>query len=217
MAQQLARIGVGYDHPQVRLFAAERPETAGDFPNIGTRGCFLSHLNVLKDAVAQGFDCILVLEDDAEFTSRFCNMTTAQAEQIATTPWEMFYFGSQYTPDLSTDVDHGFFTSVAEPVPLKLGHATMLKKAAFVPLVPYLEAMLTRKIGDAKGGPMHVDGAYSWFKNDVAGIRTMVMKERWIGQRASRTDIHDLDWKENIPFINALRRLKNLIGKLRAP
>jgi GR25 family glycosyltransferase involved in LPS biosynthesis len=35
----------------------------------GRIGCFLSHLSVLKNAADRGFDRILVLEDDAEFTA----------------------------------------------------------------------------------------------------------------------------------------------------
>ena len=71
MAQQLSRIGLDYDHPKVRLFPAMRPARPGEFPNIGSRGCFLSHLNIVKGARAQGFGCIFILEDDADFKTKF--------------------------------------------------------------------------------------------------------------------------------------------------
>ncbi|MEX1060616.1 MAG: glycosyltransferase family 25 protein, partial [Methyloceanibacter sp.] len=45
MQKQLSRIGW-----QAEFFAAIRPDIAADFPSIGARGCFLSHLAVLKNA-----------------------------------------------------------------------------------------------------------------------------------------------------------------------
>jgi len=64
---QLARAGLSLSHPKVHLFEAVRPDEPGPFPSIGARGCFLSHLGVLKDAAMRGFDKVLVLEDDADF------------------------------------------------------------------------------------------------------------------------------------------------------
>jgi len=151
MHKQLARIGLDYNHPKVKLFPASRPDTAGEFPNIGTRGCFLSHLNILKNARIQGHNCILILEDDADFTSRFCSTTESDTALITKTPWDMFYLGSQYSPDENADDDFGFFTSVLPIAPLKLTHSTLLRKTAILEIVPYLEIMLTRKIGDPLG------------------------------------------------------------------
>src|SRR4051794_38102594 len=46
------------------FLAAERPDSAAGFPSAGVRGCFLSHLAVLKDAHARGLPNVLVMEDD---------------------------------------------------------------------------------------------------------------------------------------------------------
>jgi len=209
MHKQLARIGLDYNHPKVKLFPASRPDTAGEFPNIGTRGCFLSHLNILKNARIQGHNCILILEDDADFTARFCNITESDTSLIIKTQWDMFYLGSQYSPNENADDDYGFFTSVLPVAPLKLTHSILLKKTTILEMVPYLESMLARKIGDPLGGPMHIDGAYSWFRKEHSDIKTMATKSQWVVQRASRTDIHDTGWKEHIPFINMARQIKN--------
>ncbi len=213
MAQQLSRIGLDYDHPKVRLFPAMRPESPGEFPNIGSRGCFLSHLNILKDARAQGFDCIFILEDDADFTTQLCNISKTDAALIKETTWDMFHLGNAYSFDGNTDDDYGVFTSVIKSAPLKLTHAIIFKKAAITDLIPYFEAIIARKFGDPLGGPMHVDGAYSWFRNAHPNITAMVTKKIWVVQRSSKTDIHDTGWKEHIPFVNLARRIKNKLKR----
>ena len=71
MAEQLEKIGLSFDNPAVRLFAAFRPEDPGGFPNIGARGCFMSHLGVLQDARERKFERILIFEDDLNFYPDF--------------------------------------------------------------------------------------------------------------------------------------------------
>jgi len=209
MAAQLELIGLTYDHPKVTLIAACRPDDPGEFPNIGSRGCFLSHLSILKDACAQGHNCILVLEDDADFTGKFYNCSSVQAQKIHNANWDKFYFGSV----LETAKTSEFFAPIASDDPLKLTHAIMMRKTAFTEMVPYLEAMLTRKLGDPLGGPMHLDGAYSWFRRENPDIQTSATVDQWVTQRSSKTDIHDTGWKERIPLINLARRLKNSLAR----
>jgi hypothetical protein len=58
MEEQLARIGLSFAHPRVSLFAAIRPHEPGGFDTIGARGCFSSHLEVLRDAHRRGLNRI---------------------------------------------------------------------------------------------------------------------------------------------------------------
>src|ERR1700759_1624099 len=71
MRSQLRRVGLDPDAPPVTFFDAVRPDTAAGFPTLGARGCFLSHLGVLRDAHAAGHRRILVLEDDLNFADDF--------------------------------------------------------------------------------------------------------------------------------------------------
>ncbi len=203
--QELRLFGLDYEHPKVTLFHAIRPSSSNGFPNIGTRGCYLSHLNTLKDARSHGHRCILILEDDISFTSQFCKLIPAQITEIEQAQWDIFNIGSLYQPDCV----HNFVTPAPPTAPFKDTHAILLKDSAITRLVPYLEAMLTRNQGDPLGGPMHVDGAYNWFRKDNPHINTLVATPALAVQRASKTDIHDTGWKEYIPFINIARRLKN--------
>ena len=49
MRGELARLGLGLDD-RIALHEACRPDDRGDFPSLGARGCFLSHLTVLDQA-----------------------------------------------------------------------------------------------------------------------------------------------------------------------
>ncbi|MBC7483864.1 MAG: LPS biosynthesis glycosyltransferase, partial [Rhizobacter sp.] len=77
----------------------------------------------------------------------------------------------------------------------------------------YLAAMLERPPGDPDGGPMHVDGAYSWFRRAHPEFQTVLAVPPLGYQRASRTDIHDLAWFDKLPvvreLVSAVRRARN--------
>jgi hypothetical protein len=79
--------------------------------------------------------------------------------------------------------------------------------------VPYLEAMQARPAGDAAGGPMHVDGAYFWFRRAHPHVRA-VLATRVLGyQRPSRTDVHAPRWFDRLP---GLHRAVELVRGARA-
>ena len=65
ISKQLALINLNFDSPNVDLFKAIRPSDASGFESVGARGCFLSHLGVLRQAMSLGN--VLVLEDDLDF------------------------------------------------------------------------------------------------------------------------------------------------------
>src|SRR6516164_1613527 len=66
MQKQLSVIG--WD---AEFFPAIRPESAANFISIGARGCFLSHLAVLKRARNADANRLIILEDDVNFTRDF--------------------------------------------------------------------------------------------------------------------------------------------------
>lgn len=213
-AAQLHRIGLSFDHPQVRLFAAIRPEDAAGFPTIGTRGCFLSHLGVLRQALAEGRDSVLICEDDLDFAPDMLARLPALTTDLKQHPWSLFYGGYATVPDAET-VARGL--ARAAPGCGMIGaHFYAVRGAALADLVRYLEAILTRPPGDPAGGPMHVDGAISRFRADHPGHATLVASPPLGVQRASRTDIHDLHWFDRWPLVRdlagGLRRLRANIG-----
>jgi glycosyl transferase family 25 len=66
MLGELRRVGLT-DDPRVAFVEAARPATASPWRSVGERGCFESHLAILREAAGAGAS-VLILEDDADFT-----------------------------------------------------------------------------------------------------------------------------------------------------
>lgn len=193
MAGELAAIGTGFGDPRIRLFPAIRPEDAAGFPGIGARGCFLSHLAMLREARDEGFDRILILEDDCDFVRGIGTKLPAALDALDARGWDIFYGGYEAPTD-SADLggDHlagEALIRLAPPIPVRTTHCIGFGRAAIEALIPYLEAMLDRPAGSADGGPMHVDGAYGWFRASQPDLACWLASPRLARQRPSRTDI----------------------------
>lgn len=206
---ELRKIGLSLDHPQIDLFAAVRPDEPAGFPTIGTRGCFLSHLGVLRHALATGRDRVLICEDDLDFTPDMLSRLPALTAELDRQPWDLFYGGYEALPAgriVAPDLVR------ADPAQgIGCTHFYAIRGAAIADLVRYLDAILTRPPGDPAGGPMHVDGAISRFRADHPDYITLVASPPIGVQRPSRTDIHAVKWFDRLPVLRGiaggLRRL----------
>jgi glycosyl transferase, family 25 len=213
MAEQLNSIGLSFDAPCVRLFEAVRPEAPGGFPSIGTRGCFLSHLGVLRHARDRQFERILIFEDDLnfapDFNARICNVVA----ELEKTDWSLFY-GGYVADSLPQPEGTGGVLRLSPADLLSTTHFIGFRFPAIGEAVTYLENILTRPPGDPNGGPMHVDGAYCRFRQQFPTKITLVSVPMLGYQRKSRTDIHSLRWFDRIPGIRQgvawMRRRRNL-------
>ena len=213
MEAQLESIGLGTGNSVVTFFPAVRPDSAGGFPSIGARGCFSSHLEVLRDAARSGFERILILEDDVDFARDFALRIDSIIKRLRNEPWGIFYGGYQlWAP---TENEDGGIVEIPSGDAVQTSHFVGFQAAVVRRLVVYLEQMLTRPAGDPDGGPMHVDGAYSWFRRQCHDVRTLAAVPEMGHQRSSRTDIHDLRWYDRLPLVRngmaALRRIKNRV------
>lgn len=203
IAEQLARIGSKIDQGKVHLHSASRPETAGGFPTVGAHGCFLSHLSVLKRAVAEGRERILILEDDVDFAPDFIPAARRLLGDSKVADGSVLYLGFlQARPPIPS---HEAGWSLLDKGTAIVGaHMVSFDRRSLELAIPYLEAMLERSPGDQLGGPMHVDGAYNWFRRNHEGVRTMLCIPPLGLQRASRTDIHPLRWFDRSPLTRSL-------------
>jgi GR25 family glycosyltransferase involved in LPS biosynthesis len=213
MAEQLNMIGLSFKSTGVHLFEAVRPETPDEFPSIGARGCFLSHLGVLRDASNRRLDRILILEDDLNFVPEFSVRIGAVVAALERKDWSVFYGG--YT--LSTDLERKSTEELIHADPslgVQTTHFIGLRGQAISEAVSYLERMLTRPSGDPGGGPMHVDGAYSWYRRAFPERLTLLATPQLGYQRSSRSDIYTLRWFDRTPgvlhAVAAIRKLRNL-------
>ncbi len=194
----LERFGMPLEPGKVEIFRAIRPAEAGPFPSIGTRGCFLSHLEVFKEAKAAGVSRLLVIEDDLQISRRFPQFEEAFLDVLHSKDWGIAYFGHALElPPSSTPM-------VVFEEPVLLAHFYGVNGAILGRLIEFLEQLLQRPLGHPDGGPMHFDGALTTFRNQNRDLLTLVANPSVGRQRSSRTDIHPLRWFDRTPVIRDL-------------
>lgn len=208
---QLKSIGLELNKGNVVLFPAIRPADPGGFPNVGTRGCFMSHLEVVRIARNEGLERILVLEDDLDFVPDFRLHFPPILNWLQSSNWSLFYGGCRLESPVSGRIADGLMLASSRDQ-IVTTHFLALRRDAICAAVPYFERMLERPGGHPDGGPMHVDGAYNWLRRAYPELTTVVAEPQLGYQRPSRTDIHDLKWFDSIPVVRSaaslVRRLK---------
>jgi len=210
ISRQLARLGLHVDGHKIAFHDACRPADAGKFPTIGTRGCFISHLDVLIEAREQQVGNVLILEDDANFAARIEERLPAALAALTQSPWSIFYGGhiKMDRPLIGSPL------SVADPeLPILTAYMIGFTREAIELAVPYLQRMKERPAGDPEGGPMHVDGAYNWLRRAYPALQTQLAVPMLGHQRPSRTDIHALGLADRTiglrTMVGAIRRIKH--------
>lgn len=206
---QLTRIGLAPQGEQITVFPAIRPDDAGPFPSSGARGCFLSHMRVLELISRGSAPSALILEDDADFVFDFADRIEEVAQALATRKWDIVYGGHALPPPAGDDFP---WQTVAPETPVSLAHCIGVRREVAAQMREYLSQMLNRPAGSSEGGPMHVDGAYSWFRRAHPKLITVALHPPIATQRPSPTDIHARRWFDRIatlrPALRILRRLK---------
>jgi glycosyl transferase family 25 len=203
MQKQLSRICWSAD-----FFAAIQPTDAAEFPSIGARGCFLSHLGVLRKAREAGVRRIIILEDDVSFVPNFASQWQSAIGALERLEWSIFYPG--HTLD---GLPSGL--SVLTPATGVLcSHFMVINGKAIAQLVEGLETILSRPTGHPLGSPMHVDGAYSTIRMQNHSLTTYAYSPVLGYQRPSRTDVGDLKWFDRVaalePFVHFARRIAGI-------
>ena len=184
MTAELARLGIVVDGKQVAFHDASRFDDPAGFRTVGARGCFHSHLTVLEDAA--GFEgSLLILEDDADFAPNIEQLLPVALRALSDERWSLFYGFGRHCSE--KDIRPIYKAIPAQGIVTLhcIGVAPEFVKVA----APYLRAMLARPAGSAEGGPMDVDGAYSWLRGAYPEFQTWCADPSLAHQRASRTDI----------------------------
>ena len=222
IALEFKKYGLDFHHPNVQVYKAAKPTTLEDWPTLGTKGCYLSHLAVLQDAKQHQYARILILEDDVHFANYFNILCSATLNQLNETNWDIFYGGYRLTPEGEAALENAFkqnkFPSknlYAQPAGNEVFclHFVAMNQSTVAKMVGYYEAIMQRPNGHPEGGKMHIDGAYCWFRREHPQIKTMLAFPQLADQRSSRTDIHDLKWFDLLPIFksaaSAARKIRN--------
>lgn len=212
---QLRRIGLSLDGPRVTVFEASKPTEPGGFPTPGARGCFTSHLAVLREARDKGLASVLILEDDLNFCDDLVARFAGVAAGLDRHAWGLWY--GSYHIDAPLPLSSAPCVQVAPALAVGTSALLAVNEPHIAPLVSYLEAMLRRPAGDPAGGPMHIDGAYCWYRLAHPEAATWLSTPPLGYQRSSRTDVHALRWFDRAGWVRHLvasfRRLQNQLRR----
>ena len=216
LMQQFKVAGLKLVPGRVEIYAAKRPTTLAGFPNLGAHGCFMSHLEILRDAQARGVDSVLIMEDDCEILPENVIAIGKIAAELKDRAWGFAYLGHVHplaAPPVGSPPQWVEFGGTLKTTHLYGVHISVLGA-----LVDYLEGCLLRPPGDPIGGPMHVDGALSMFRAAHPEFLTLLAQPSLASQRASRSDITFRSF-EQVPGLkqamNVARKLRRTADRLR--
>lgn len=191
------------------FFPAIRPTEAAGFPSVGARGCFLSHLAVLKQGSLERRH-VMIMEDDLDFVADFRNRWNSIVPVLETLRWSIFY-----PAHLLEDIPDGM-SELPPEIGVLCTHFVLFHRDAVPSIVSGLEEILDRPPGHPDGGPMHVDGAYSTLRYQRPRLNTLVYSPALGRQRSSRSDIADQRFYDRLTVLRSgakmFRGLKKSMG-----
>ena len=207
IVQELKKAGMPLKPNHVEIFPAIRPDDAGDFPSIGARGCFESHLTILKQAQADRLSNVLIVEDDLIISQGFRTEQAVLLDRLCRTDWGFVYFGHIEQVEKTGGVTLEPFSE-----PLITAHFYAVNGLILDRLVWFLEQVKRRPAGHPDGGPMHIDGAYSTFREQNPDIVTLIASPNLGWQQSSRSDISSNAWFDRLPVFTEMASVAR-IGK----
>src|SRR5262249_11490801 len=145
---------------KVQVPYAPKPEDANGFASRGVYGSYLSHFNILKDALRDGIRTVWILEDDATFSHRMVRDQARIAEFLERDPWDMCFFGHSLHRELE-GMPKGLIHHTAG---FRWAHCYAIHSRVLPRLIAYLEENMNNPPGDPRGGKMYIDPAYSFFR-----------------------------------------------------
>ena len=186
------------------FFPAIRPDCADRFPSIGARGCFMSHLTIMKQSI--GCHRLILLEDDLNFVGDFVVRWKSVLHELNQKHWSIFYAGH--------GVNNGpnGLTLLNPSTELRCSHFMLFNGHAISSIASGLENMLSRPAGHPEGSPTHVDGAYNILRRNNPSLVSYAVNPPLGYQRSSKSDIADLKWFDKVGP-NSVAELSETIEK----
>jgi glycosyl transferase family 25 len=208
MEAELVRVGWN-GRENLEFFPACRFNEADGWPSLGARGCFMSHLSILKRAQRERMSSVLIMEDDLTISPLFRELEADIVARLAQDDWGIAYIG--HSDPIVPDPTPPMTVFTGE---LYMAHFYGVRGEHIGRLVEFLEQILTRPPGDPRGGLMHVDGAIHTYRTQNPDAVTLVAVPNLGSQRSSRSDITQ-GWYDKLPLLRgaagAYRKAKRLI------
>ena len=220
--KELENAGMPFTPGKVELFTAIRPDSAAPFRSIGTRGCYLSHLAVLKKAREQQLRNVLVIEDDLVLSEHFKKYEDMLIEQLGQTHWDIVHFAYVSVVSAANNFEENFtklqpFSGEILGTQLYGVDGKVLNR-----LINFFEVLLERPVGHPEGGPMDTDGVFNVFRWQNPDVVRLISSPSVESQRITRSDITPR-WFDQVPVLKSLvtlmreqgitKSLKNLLKR----
>jgi glycosyl transferase, family 25 len=206
--REFQKVGINFPNEKVLFFTATRPLDKGGFSNVGLRGCFTSHREILEIAEKDGIRNVLIFEDDVSFRS----VENGQQiiNQLACEDWDVVYFG--YLAPL----DHGLAGPLMPwSTDISGTHFYAVNGKFIGKLLRYMRECESRPSGHPDGGPMSPDAVFNHMRYVNQGIRLFLAVPSLAHQRSSRTDVHPKLVLDRIawlaPILRGSRAIKHKI------
>ncbi len=211
IASQLSDLGIDMAGYGITFFDALKYNDAGGFPTNGVRGCFNSHLKLIRECADSGKPA-LIMEDDAFFQIKALNRVNGIGTLVEERAWDFIYFGGH--------VDATQLPVIASPLTPFRGeiigsHCVGYTPEAAARFADYLEQCLTRETGHPDGGRTHFDAANNDYRRKNEDVITLLGTPNLSTQFASRTDLGMQKWFDRAailqPFIERARFVKQAL------
>jgi hypothetical protein len=208
---ELQQVGMPLAPGKVELFPAVKPKDKLGFPSIGALGCFLSHYRILSEAQRRGLANVLIVEDDLMILPELQSYWETFHANLKSTNWGIVYLGHIEDVPESSPPQLAPFNQ-----PVITSHFYAVNGPVIPRLVEYLAQVQTREEGDPLGGPMHLDGALTMFRQANPDVLTLIAYPNLGKQRPSRSNVN-CRWYERLPVVQQAADLGRLMrDRLRA-
>ncbi len=206
--QEFGRLGMSIPNEKVRFYTATRPTDKGSFADVGTRGCFTSHLSVLESAARDNLRNVLVFEDDAGFRDIGASFQGGLIDDLSRRDWDLLWLGYLRPAHVAS---RGPLTRWTGDI---LGAHCYAVNGPFIGVMAqYMRECEKRPRDHPDGGPMPADGAYNHIRYIDQDVVLLLAVPALAVQRSSRSDLTPnsiLDGNVLLrPFVASARRIKH--------
>jgi glycosyl transferase, family 25 len=198
--QQLAELDIEPQSFRIRFFDGMRYDDADGFPHRGVRGCFNSHLALLK-LCGHSRRPAMIMEDDISFQTKQLADIPRLPEELAETDWDIVYFGALHSVVPPKD---GFNLHIGD---LTGSHCCAFKPEVARRLASYMQDRLSRPFGDPRGGKGFYDAAANDFRAQNPDVKTYLVSPYVASQFSSRTDLGTEKWYDRVPGLKSAAEL----------
>jgi glycosyl transferase family 25 len=195
VTREFRGVGIDIGRGKVQFLDAIKPTERGEFPDIGSRGCFISHKTVLEIAAKEQVKNVLIFEDDVSFRWISAAFECELVARLSQAEWDLMFFGY-----LSPSEDGLRGPLVRWRGDILGAHFYAVNGSFVVKVLNYMNECERRPRNHPDGGPMPVDGIYNHIRYIDPQISLFLSVPNLAYQRPSRSDISGgraldrLDW-----------------------